>query len=169
MRIPTSLIALMAVAALALGTEAQALEQKPILTLDMAKTMADGCEAARAKAGWPALNIAIFDDGGNLKLFRRQENAFLGSIQISQMKGHSSAMFPFSTRVLGELSFGKDGAAPPVPGIAFIPGIASFSGGLPIMTGDGHQIGAIGISGASSDEDELCAKAGIEAIADMLK
>ncbi len=169
MRIPTSLIALMAVAALALGTEAQALEQKPILTLDMAKTMADACEAARATAGWRPLNIAIFDDGGNLKLFRRQENAFLGSIQISQMKGHSSAMVPFSTRVFGELAFGKDGAAAPLPGIALIPGIASFSGGLPIMTGDGHQIGAIGVSGASADEDELCAKAGIEAIADMLK
>jgi uncharacterized protein GlcG (DUF336 family) len=169
MRIPKSLTAMMAVAALALGAEAQALEQKPILTLDMAKAMADGCEAARATAGWPPLNIAIFDEGGNLKLFRRQENAFLGSIQISQMKGHSSAMFPFSTRVFSELAFGKDGAAAPLPGIALIPGIASFSGGLPIMTGDGHQIGGIGVSGASADEDELCAKAGIEAIAEMLK
>ena len=171
MRISNSLIAVVAgaIAALALGGAAQALESKPILTLDMAKKMADACEAARATGGWRALNIAIYDDGGNLKLFRRQENAFLGSIQISQMKGHTSAMFPFPTRLMGTLSFGKDGEPPAVPGIAFIPGIASFAGGLPIMTAGGQQIGGIGVSGASADEDEMCAKAGVDAIADMLK
>ena len=171
MRMSNMLIAVAAgvVALLTLGAEARALEQKPIITLDMAKTMADACEAARATGGWRPLNIAIYDDGGNLKLFRRQENAFLGSIQISQMKGHSSAMFPFPTRLFGELAFGKDGEAAPIPGIAFVPGIASFAGGLPIMTAGGQQIGAIGVSGASADEDEMCAKAGIDAIADMLK
>ena len=158
-----------AVALVTLGAEARALEQKPIITLDMAKTMADACEAARAEGKWRPLNIAIYDDGGNLKLFRRQENAFLGSIQISQMKGHSSAMFPFPTRLFGDLAFGKDGGAAPIPGIAFVPGIASFAGGLPIMTAGGQQIGSIGVSGASADEDEMCAKAGIDAIADMLK
>ena len=151
------------------ASAAGALEQKPILTLDMAKKMADACEAARAKGGWRPLNIAIFDDGGNIKLFRRQENAFLGSIQIATMKGHTSAMFPFPTRVMANLAFGQDGKPAPVPGIAFVPGIISFAGGVPIMTGAGQQIGAIGVSGASADEDEMCAKAGVAAIADMLK
>ncbi|MDE0724856.1 MAG: heme-binding protein [Alphaproteobacteria bacterium] len=56
-----------------------------------------------------------------------------------------------------------------MPGIAFVPGIISFAGGVPIFTGGGQQIGAIGVSGASADEYEMCAKAGIAAIADMLK
>ena len=150
-------------------TTVQALEQKPILTLAMAKKMADACEVRQQKEGWRPLNIAIFDDGGNLKLFRRQEKAFLGSIQISQMKGHTSAMFPFPTRVMGNLAFGEKDKPPRVPGIAFIPGIASFPGGLPIKTAGGHQIGSIGVSGATGDQDEMCAQAGIEAIADMLK
>jgi len=152
-----------------IASAAGALEQKPILTLDMAKKMADACEAARAEGGWRPLNIAIFDDGGNIKLFRRQENAFLGSIQIATMKGHTSAMFPFPTRLVENLAFGKDGKPAALPGIAFVPGIVSFAGGVPIMTGAGQQIGAIGVSGASADEDEMCAKAGIGAIADMLK
>ena len=146
-----------------------ALEQKPILTLDMAKKMADACEAAQAKGGWRPINVAIFDDGGNIKLFRRQENAFLGSIQIAQMKGHTSAIFPFSTRTFANLAFGTDGKPASLPGIAYTPGIVSFAGGLPIKTDDGHQIGSIGVSGASADEDEMCAQAGIDAIADMLK
>ena len=54
-------------------------------------------------------------------------------------------------------------------GIAPVPGIATFAGGLPIMTGSGAQIGGIGVSGASADEDEQCAQAGIDAVADMLK
>jgi len=56
-----------------------------------------------------------------------------------------------------------------LPGIALVPGIISFAGGVPIFTGGGQQIGAIGVSGASADEYEMCAKAGIAAIADMLK
>lgn len=148
---------------------AQTMAKKPVLTLEMAKKMADACEAARAKGEWRPINIAIYDDGGNLKLFRRQENAFLGSIQISQMKGHTSAMFPFPSRRFGALAFGEEGKPPVAPGIAFVPGVASFAGGLPIMTADGQQIGAIGVSGATSDQDEMCAQAGIDAIADMLK
>lgn len=162
----TALVCLLGVSALA---SAQTPAKKSLLTLEMAKKMADACEAARAKGEWRPINIAIFDDGGNLKLFRRQDNAFVGSIQISQMKGHTSAMFPFPTRRFGNLAFGEGGKPPAAPGLAFVPGIASFAGGLPIMTADGQQIGAIGVSGATADQDEMCAQAAIEAIADMLK
>ena len=160
-----------AAAAMAFGmvSGASAAETKRVLTLDMAKGIADACEARAVEAGWRPINIAIYDEGGNLMLFRRQDGSFLGSIQIAQLKGHSSAMFPFSTRVFTELSHGKDGQPAPVPGIAHVPGIASFPGGVPIMTADGQQVGGVGVSGASSDEDEECAQAGIDAIADMLK
>lgn len=170
MTLKTRLVAAAGAAALLLGLGggAQALDQKPILTLDIAKAMADACEAMAVAEGWRPVNIAIFDDGANLKLFRRQENAFLGSIQVSQMKGHTSSMFPFPTRVFAELGYGKDGEPGMIPGIVEIPGIASFAGGLPIMTAGGQQIGAIGVSGATADEDEACAQAGIDAVADML-
>ena len=44
-----------------------------------------------------------------------------------------------------------------------------FAGGLPIRTESGHLIGAIGVSGATGDQDEECAQAAIDAVADQLK
>jgi len=146
----------------ALAGSAMALELRPILTLEVAKKAAAACEAKARQEGWK-MNIAIVDSGGNLKYFLRQDDAFLKSIEIAQMKAGTSAGFPFSTKQVGEI------AATRVPGIAFVPGIATFEGGLPILTADGKHIGAIGVSGAKADEDGVCAQAGIDAIKDDLK
>jgi glc operon protein GlcG len=143
-----------------------ALETRPILTLAMAKTMADACEARAAAEGWRKVNIAVFDAGANLKLFRRQDDAYVHSIQIAQMKGHTSAGMPRSTRALGDLNYKTPGR--PV-GIENVEGFAMFPGGLPIVTADGVQIGGIGVSGATGAQDELCSQAGIDAIAGELK
>ena len=97
----------------------------------MAMEIAVTCEAKAVEEGWRPINIAVYDDGGNLVVFHRMDGAFLGSIQIAQMKGHTSAMFPFSTRLLSELAYGKDGEPGSLPGIAEIPGIAAFPGGVP--------------------------------------
>ena len=138
---------------LAVVTGAQAdghVKNKRVLTLDLAKKIADGCEAHYAKqTDWRPLNIAVVDDGGNLKVFRR----------IERHLQHGS---------IAELAFGKDGQPGRVPGIADIPGVAAFPGGLPIMTSDGQHIGAIGVSGATGDQDEECAQAGLDAVKGML-
>ena len=96
--------------AILLSQTAFALETKPYLTLEMAKIMADTCEAKASAEGWRKVNVAIFDDGGNLKLFRRQDGAFMHSIKIAQLKGRTSAGMPRSTRALGEFNFAKAGA-----------------------------------------------------------
>jgi len=96
------------------------------------------------------------------------DGAYLGSGYISQHKAMSSANFPFATRFFGELAFGKEGKPGAVPGIADFPGIVTFAGGLPIMTANKVQIGGIGVSGGTSDQDELCAQAGLDAIKDEL-
>ncbi|MEO8008689.1 MAG: heme-binding protein [Betaproteobacteria bacterium] len=146
----------------AMAGSALALELRPILTLEVAKKAAMACEARAKQEGWK-MNIAIVDSGGNLKYFLRQDDAFLKSIEIAQLKAGTSAGFPFSTKQVGEI------AATRVPGIAFVPGIATFEGGLPILTADGKHIGAIGVSGARADQDGMCAQAGVDAIQDDLK
>ena len=143
----------------------EAIETKPYLTLEMAKKMADACEAKAEQAGWRKINIAIYDDGGNLKLFRRQDGAFMHSIQIAQLKGRTSAGMPRATRELGKLNYSKEHPY----GIEQVPGLVSFPGGLPILAASGEQIGGIGVSGATGDQDEECASVAIEAIADLLK
>ncbi len=157
-------------AALALAAFAgHAREMKPVLTFEMAEKIAMACQEKAVAEGWRPVNVAVYDAGGNLSVFHRMDGAFLGSIQIAQLKGHTSAMFPFPTRALGEIAFGKDGEPGRAPGIAEVPGIAAFPGGVPIVTPDGHQIGAVGVSGATGDQDEECAQAGIAAVADMMQ
>jgi uncharacterized protein GlcG (DUF336 family) len=56
-----------------------------------------------------------------------------------------------------------------IPGIAQVPGIIAFAGGLPLMTADKAHVGGIGVSGGTADQDEECAQAGIDAAKDMLK
>jgi uncharacterized protein GlcG (DUF336 family) len=141
---------------------AGALEMRPVLTLDLAKKMAAACEARAMQEGWK-MNIAIMDAGGNLVYFQRMDNAFLKSIEIAMLKAGTSAGFPFSTKMVEEI------AATRVPGIAHVPGIAAFEGGLPVMTAGGVHIGSIGVSGAAASDDGKCAQAGIDAIADDLK
>ncbi len=140
---------------------ALAVEQRPFLTLDVAKKMAAACEARAKQEGWK-MNIAIVDSGGNMKYFLRQDDAFLKSIEIAQLKAGTSAGFPFSTKQIGEI-------AQKVPGIANVPGIVTFEGGLPILTGDGKQVGAIGVSGGTAEQDGTCAQAGIDAVKNELK
>ena len=146
-----------------------ALENKPVMDLALAKKLADACESKKATTDWRPLNIAIVDAGADLILFRRQDGAFLGSVDIAINKAVSAVMIPYPTRVIGDLAYGKDGNPGRVPGISTVDFLVPFAGGLPIRTESGHLIGAIGISGASSDQDEECAQAAIDAVQDYLK
>jgi len=88
-----------------LSTPVIALESKPVLSLSMAQKMADACEAKAQKEGLRKVNIGIYDDGGNLKLFRRQDGAFMHIIQVSQLKGWTSGGSPGSTRAFVEINY----------------------------------------------------------------
>lgn len=143
-------------------SSAWAQDKKTVLTIDTAKKMAAACVAKAKAEGWK-MNIAILDDGGNLKHFVRMDGAFLGSIQIAQLKANTSASFPFSTKQVGEIVQTR------VPGLAFVPGLVTFEGGLPIKTAGGEHIGSIGVSGATADQDGVCAQAALDAVKDDLK
>ncbi|OGT44375.1 MAG: hypothetical protein A3F13_01135 [Gammaproteobacteria bacterium RIFCSPHIGHO2_12_FULL_40_19] len=124
--------------------------------------MADGAEK---KAIEKQINIAIaiMDNHGNLKYYRRMdENNFI-SVRMSQLKAMTSASIPLSTKALAERNKGMDNG--PYLGV---PDIVLLEGGLPIITKDGQHIGSIGISGANPELDGVCAQAGIDAIAEDL-
>ena len=136
--------------------------QVKALSLEMAKKMADGAEK---KAIEKQINIAIaiMDNHGNLKYYRRMdENNFI-SVRMSQLKAMTSASIPLSTKALAERNKGMDNG--PYLGV---PDIVLLEGGLPIITKDGQDIGSIGISGANPELDGVCAQAGIDAIAEDL-
>ncbi len=150
------------------GSGAWAMDKAPMLSLDVAKKMAAGCEAKAQEMKWK-MNISIVDAGANVVYFERMDGAFLGSGDISRKKAETSAKFPFPTRFVAELAYGKDLKGGAVPGIAQVQGIIAFAGGLPIMTADSVHVGGIGVSGGTADQDEQCAQAGLDAVKDSLK
>jgi glc operon protein GlcG len=135
-------------------------EMRPILTQATAKKMADACEKLAREKGWKIV-VAIVDAGGELKQFTRMDDSFLISVGVSQRKAFTSAGVPVSSRKFGEF-------AKAIPGLEFTPNTATFAGGLPIMSGGAH-VGGIGVSGASADQDEECAQAGVDAVKGDLK
>ena len=164
---PIALLSTAALAAALCATPALALDMTPTLSLDLAKKMADGCEAKAREKGWK-MNIMVVDSGANPVVFNRMNGAFLGSGDIARYKAETSARFPFPTRFVEELGYGKDHKGGALPGIVQVPGIIAFAGGLPIMASGAH-VGGIGVSGGTADEDEMCAQAALEAVKDMLK
>ena len=129
-----------------------------VLTLAMAKKMADKAEE---KALELKLNIAIaiLDNHGNLKYFRRMDHNNFVSVRMSQLKAMTSASIPISTKALAERNKNMDNSP-----YSSVPGIVLLEGGLPIITADGEHIGAIGISGANPELDGICAQAALDAV-----
>ncbi|MCE2476146.1 MAG: heme-binding protein [Rhodospirillales bacterium] len=164
------LIAGIFAAGMAPAMSAAHVEMRPMLTLGMAKAMADACEAFReTQEDFRPVNIAIVDRGADLVLFRRQNDSFLGSFEIALRKAQSAARLPFPTRTLGAIVHGTDGKPGRAPALGEFHHITALTGGLPIRMADGALVGAIGVSGATGDQDEQCAQAAIDAVADMLQ
>ena len=168
MKSPAIGFIVMSAAVVGLSPVALALDKVPVISLDLARKMAASCEAKAKEMNWK-MNISVVDSGANEIFFEKMDGAYLGSREIAFHKAQTAAHFPFPTRFFSELAFGKDLKGGKEPGIAYVPNLTAFAGGLPIMTADKVQIGAIGVSGATADQDEACAQAGIDAAQDNLK
>ncbi len=128
------------------------------LSLDMSKRMANAAEAKAFEKNIKIV-IAIMDNHGNLKYYRRMDGNNFISVQMAQLKALTSASMPLSTKDLAL----RNETLPNSPYLA-VPGIVLLEGGLPIITKDGQHIGSIGISGATPALDGECAQAALEAI-----
>jgi glc operon protein GlcG len=149
---------------------ASALDKKLTLSLEVAEVIADACLAHQVKTKYQPINVVVVDDGGNIIVVKRQDGACKACGAIATNKAHTAAMFNNSTRNFELLSYGpkKDGVGAELPGIALVPGLIAFPGGVPILAG-GVPIGGVGVSGASGDEDEQCAFAGLEKAKNLLR
>ncbi|MGI8398196.1 GlcG/HbpS family heme-binding protein (plasmid) [Agrobacterium deltaense] len=146
------------------ATAVSAAETKQVLTLDTASKMAAACLKHQAQTKYKPINVVIVDDGGNVILTNRQDGACKACGSIAESKARTAALFDDATRSFEVKAYGKnkDGEGAELPGIALVPGLIAFPGGVPIHAG-GTVIGGVGVSGASGDEDEQCAIAAIQA------
>lgn len=165
------IIAALALTSIVFGSsQSLALEMKATLNLETAQIMAKACLAHQEEKKYAPINVVIVDDGGNTILVNRQDGACKACEAIAASKARTAALFNNTTRNFETLSYGaaKDGNGAELPGIALVPGLVAFPGGLPIHVGN-VPVGGIGVSGASGDEDEQCAYAALEAVKDLLK
>ena len=133
------------------------------LTLDQATIILDATLAKGAELELNPLTVSVVDSGGSLKAFKRQDGpgaalrpaiatgkAF-GAIGIGRSSRALGAMAQDRPHFVNALVGVSDGRLVPVPG------------GVIIKNADGDFIGAVGVSGDTSDNDEAAAVAGIEA------
>lgn len=131
------------------------MRMRPTLTLDDAKQLMAAAEDEARRNGWEVV-IAILNDGGRIVAVHRMDGARPGNDQIALAKANTSAM---TCRPSVVWQRWVDG---PHPAFATFPFIAA-QGGVPILI-DGDLIGAIGVSGVKSSEDEQIAMAAIRAV-----
>jgi uncharacterized protein GlcG (DUF336 family) len=123
------------------------------ITLEAAKKMMGAGEAEARKNGWNVA-ITICDANGDLIMFQKIDDTQNGSIAVSQGKARAAALFKRPSRVLEEMIAGGKTA------FLAVDGIVPLQGGVPV-TADGRVIGAVGVSGVTSAQDEQVAMAAV--------
>ena len=131
------------------------MRSKPCLTLEDCRKITAACEAEAKKNKW-IVSIAILDDGGHVLMLTRMDGAAPVTAQIATEKGRSAAVSRRSTKV------SEDRIAAGRVALLKMP-VLPVQGGVPIMH-QGECVGAIGVSGVQSHEDEAVCNAGIAAL-----
>jgi len=144
----------------ALFTNAQTVEKKA-LTIDGAKKVIAGAVAYAKKNNAPGGVIAVVDDGGNLMYLQRMDDSQLGSQEVSIQKARAALLFKRPTKALEDVVTGGRIV------MMSLANIAPVEGGLPLMA-YGKIIGAIGVSGVTSAQDGIVAKAGADELEKIL-
>jgi glc operon protein GlcG len=131
------------------------MKQRPMLTLDDCKKISAAGETEARKNNWNVC-IAILDDGGHLLHLARMDGATPANARIAIEKGRTAAETRRSTtnwqeRVAKRIELLR------------MPDVTPVQGGLPIVV-EGTCVGAVGVSGVQSHEDEQIAAAGIKAL-----
>ena len=131
------------------------MRQKTVLTAEDCRAILKACHAEAETQGWK-VSIAVVDDGGYLLHLERQDGAPLQSPEIARRKAFSAAVSRMTTKQLEEMVKER-------PSFLAISDRLPLQGGIPLMK-DGECLGAIGVSGVKSHEDEIVAEAGKAAL-----
>jgi uncharacterized protein GlcG (DUF336 family) len=137
--------------------------KKNSISSELAQKMVDEALAKARKIGVTE-NVAILDDGGNLKAFHRMDGAPILSIEIAQNKAYT-ALFGFPTQDFFNFIQGDPSLLAGIPTLARV---AAWGGGFPINVG-GEIVGSIGVSGAPTVQNDVdCARAALALVSDAV-
>ena len=132
------------------GVQAQ-LADKKALTLAEARKIAAAAEAEATKNNL-RVAIAVLDDGGYPLLVEKMDDTQTGSVDVAVAKGRTAALFKRETKLFEEaMASGRNV-------ILKLDGVTPIEGGVPLVYA-GKVIGAIGVSGATAQQDGMVARA----------
>ena len=121
---------------------------------ETAKKVAAAALVETRKNGW-TMAVAIVDPAGDLVYFEKMDGTQAASVTIAVEKARAAARFKRPTKALqDQVAAGGDGLR-----VLGLPGAVPVEGGVPILM-DGKIVGAIGMSGGTSQQDGQCANAG---------
>jgi uncharacterized protein GlcG (DUF336 family) len=136
---------------------------KHSISSELAQKMIDQA-GAKARQMGVAENVAILDDGGNLKAFSRMDGAPIPTIEMAQNKAYT-ALFGVSTQEFFDFIQGDPSLLAGIPTLARM---AAWGGGFPIKV-HGEIVGAIGVSGAPAVQNDVdCARAALALVSDAV-
>ena len=128
---------------------------KTVLTIADARKMVEAAKVEAEKNKWP-VTIAVVDEAGLLLMLERLDGARAQTAEVATLKARSAAV----THRPGKT---WEDTVKQRPGVLNFPDAFHVQGGVPILY-QGEVIGAVGVSGVQSFEDEQVASAGIAAL-----
>lgn len=132
------------------------------IALEQANAVIAGAFAKGAELGLKPLTVAVLDAGGHMIAFARADGASTLRPQIALAKAGGALGLGVSSRKIGEMAAERPsfvGSLAPIAPHGMVPA----AGGVIVVDADGGPIGAIGVTGDTSDKDEIAALAGIAA------
>ena len=132
------------------------------LTVDHARTIVRATLDAGRKAGFKPLSVVVLDAGGHVKAFEREDGSSNRRFDIAYGKAHGAISLGMGSRALmarAESQAYFIAAATSAIGGSLVP----VPGGVLVKDASGNIVGAVGVSGDTSDNDEAAALAGIAA------
>lgn len=132
------------------------------INLGQARVIIAEAFAHRTRAGLKPLCICVLDAGGHLVAFERQDGVANQRFEVAFGKAHGAISIGVNSRALGDMAVERphfiNGVTAAIGG-ALVP----VAGGVIVIDESGTRVGAVGVSGDTSDNDEAAAVAGITA------
>ncbi|MGW5202105.1 GlcG/HbpS family heme-binding protein [Streptomyces spiralis] len=130
------------------------------LSAALVQKLITAAQAEAVRQGFPPVNISVCDSAGHLAGFLRMDRAVLGTVDVAHRKARTAALFETDSATLGGVAH-PDGPSYMVEHTNG--GLINFGGGVVLKGDGGNVIGAVGVSGASVEEDEVIAQAAVAA------
>jgi glc operon protein GlcG len=127
------------------------------IDLETARKVAAAAAAEGKNNGW-AVAVAIVDTAGELVFFERMDDTQVASVHVAQEKARTAVRFKRPSKAFEDALVGGRLA------VLGLPGVTPLEGGIPLII-NGKIVGAIGVSGVTSQQDGVCAQAGLDVLA----